>query len=158
MKKIFLGLIVILSVSVSSFGQQGVATAQPAAAGSASKAVITFAADRHEFGSIPQGTPANYTFTFKNTGKEPLVLSSVTPSCGCTTPEWPKEPIAPGASANIKVTYSAASPGEFTKTIAVKSNASVADMVLTIHGDVKAPTTAANSTAPVQKQGPVKKS
>ena len=50
----------------------------------------------HDFGTVPQGTPVTYVFNFENTGKAPLVLSSVTASCGCTTPEWPKETCSTG--------------------------------------------------------------
>ena len=66
-----------------------------------------------------------------------MVLSAVNASCGCTTPEWPKEPVAPGATATIKATYNAANPGTFTKTITVVSNAATPQTVLTIKGEVK---------------------
>ena len=145
MKKIFVGLSMILCVATVS-AQTAVAT--PAPAQSTSKAAITFAADVHDFGTIPQGTPVTYVFNFKNTGKDPLVLSAVNPSCGCTTPEWPKEPIAPGAAATIKATYNAANPGTFTKTITVVSNAATPQTILTIKGEVKpAATPAATPSA-----------
>lgn len=71
----------------------------------------------YDFGRIPQGKPVTHVFMVANTGKEPLVLEDVQASCGCTTPEWSKEPIAPGASAEIKVGYNAASEGSFEKSI-----------------------------------------
>lgn len=71
----------------------------------------------YDFGRIPQGKPVTHVFVVTNTGKEPLVLEDVQASCGCTTPEWSKEPIAPGASAEIKVGYNSATEGPFEKSI-----------------------------------------
>ncbi len=134
MKKILLGFALVAGIGLcAGFAQ----TTTPKTTQNTSKATITFTTDVHDFGTIPQGTPVNCTFSFKNTGKEPLVLSAVSPSCGCTTPEWPKEPIKPGATATIKATYNAANPGTFTKTITVTSNASNANVILTIKGEVK---------------------
>ena len=84
MKKIFLGLIVILCVSTTTvYSQgQGVAPTTVVPAAPASQAKITFkeADNKHEFGTVPQGTPVSYVFSFTNTGKEPLVLSAVNAS------------------------------------------------------------------------------
>ena len=79
-------------------------------------------------------------------------------SCGCTTPEWPKEPIKPGGTATIKATYNAAAMGVFTKTITVVSNANPNQKVLIIKGEVKATpaTTATKAAAPVQQAAPKK--
>src|SRR6478736_150838 len=116
MKKILFGLTLVAAVSVTNVNAQGqgVATGTtPVSAVSAKAPVISFAAEKHEFGVVPQGTPVTHVFSFKNTGAVPLVLSSVSPSCGCTTPEWPKDAIAPNATAKITVTYNAATPGPF---------------------------------------------
>jgi hypothetical protein len=103
-----------------------------------STAEISFAATEHDFGKIKEGTLANYEFIFTNTGKAPLVLSSVQPSCGCTTPEWSKEPVMPGAKGSIKASFnSIGRPGTFQKYITVKSNASIAEVTLTIKGIVE---------------------
>lgn len=75
-----------------------------------------------DFGKIPQGKPVTHDFMITNTGKTPLVLDNVQASCGCTTPEWSKEPIAPGATTKIKVGYNAASEGQFNKSISVTYN------------------------------------
>ena len=75
-----------------------------------------------DFGRIPQGKPVTHVFVIQNTGKEPLALENVQASCGCTTPEWNKEAIAPGATAEIKVGYNSAAEGSFEKTIAVFYN------------------------------------
>lgn len=90
----------------------------------------------HDFSKIPQGIPASTTFEFENTGKVDLVLSNVKPSCGCTTPEYTKEAIAPGKKGYIKATYNAAGMGNFQKSITVSSNVSDQPVVLTIKGEV----------------------
>ncbi len=153
MKKIFLGLILV-SVSVISANAQAIAPA-PQTASTGPQATIRFkeAENTHDFGAIPQGTPVTYNFVFSNTGKAPLILSSVAPSCGCTTPEWPKEAIAPGKTGVIKVTYNAANLNGFDKVVTVSSNASDAQVVLHIKGDVKPAPAAATQSTPVTQQG-----
>ena len=75
-----------------------------------------------EFGTIPQGKPVFHFFEVTNTGKDPMVISNVQTSCGCTTPEWSKEPIAPGGSTKIRVGYNAAAEGHFEKFITIMYN------------------------------------
>lgn len=97
--------------------------------------VIKFEKLEHDFGKIKEGTLAAYSFVFYNNGKAPLVLNTVQASCGCTTPEWSKEPIMPGGKGTIKAVYNSyGRPGQFYKTVTVKSNAG-ADVILTIKGD-----------------------
>jgi hypothetical protein len=104
----------------------------------------------HDFGQIAQGKPVYYNFTIINTGKEPLKLDNVSASCGCTTPEWSKEPIAPGASASIRVGYNAAAEGAFDKAIAITYNTSQ-QKTLKIKGTVwKAPEGSAPANASVE--------
>jgi hypothetical protein len=110
-----------------------------------SQAEITFDKETHDFGIISQNQPATYTFMFKNTGKEPLIITNAQASCGCTTPEWTKEPIMPGKKGFIKATYNAASLGVFNKAVTVMSNAKTPTVVLYIKGDVKVP----NEVTPV---------
>ena len=76
----------------------------------------------HDFSKIPQGKPAYYTFEILNSGKTPLKLDDVHATCGCTTPVWSREPIAPGATATIKVGYNAATEGPFEKFITITYN------------------------------------
>jgi hypothetical protein len=76
----------------------------------------------YDFGKIPQGKPVTHVFTVINTGKESLVLENVQASCGCTTPEWSKDPIAAGASSEIRVGYNAAAEGTFNKSISIFYN------------------------------------
>ena len=87
---------------------------------------ITFKETNHDFGNIPFKGNGSYDFVFVNTGNEPLILSQPKSSCGCTVPEWPKQPILPGESNCIKVTYKNTDrPGNFNKYVTVFSNAVV---------------------------------
>lgn len=83
---------------------------------------LTFHESEYDFGDIPQGRPVTHTFTFKNTGEQPVVLKDVHASCGCTTPEWSKDPIPPGGSASVKVGFNAAADGPFVKPIFITYN------------------------------------
>ena len=77
-------------------------------------------------------------FEFKNTGKAPLVISGASSSCGCTVPSWPKEPIAPGATGKIQVSYDTQRVGAIAKTIMVTSNATdTPNVALRIKGKVE---------------------
>jgi hypothetical protein len=87
------------------------------------------------FGKIPQGRPAVHYFDIVNTGPVDLRLENVQASCGCTTPEWSKEPIAPGATAKIKVGYNAYAEGPFTKTVTISYNNNQTKAI-TISGEV----------------------
>jgi hypothetical protein len=88
-----------------------------------------------DFGTIPQGKPVYHFFDVTNTGKDPMVISNVQTSCGCTTPEWSKEPIAPGATSRIRVGYNAAAEGHFEKFITIMYNQNLSKQV-SIHGTV----------------------
>ncbi|MFA6260817.1 MAG: DUF1573 domain-containing protein [Bacteroidia bacterium] len=90
----------------------------------------------HNFGPIPQNNPVMHRFVFKNSGKAPLILSNVSPSCGCTVAEYTREAIKPGQKGFIQVTFNAASTGFFKKSIAVHSNASEQPFMLEIRGEV----------------------
>ena len=100
---------------------------------------IKFETVTHDFGTIANNGNGTFEFIFSNTGKEPLLLKNVASSCGCTVPEWPKEPIAPGAKGTVKVKYNTANIGPFTKTITVYSNGSTNPVTLRITGNVVAP-------------------
>ena len=113
---------------------------------------ITFVKLVHDYGQIEQGGNGECEFEFKNTGKADLILTNCRSSCGCTVPSWPKDPIAPGKKASIKVKYNTQRIGQINKTITVESNAVNDRVVLKITGNVNAkPTEAApenNSGAP----------
>ena len=99
---------------------------------------IIFVKTTHDYGTIAQGSDGNYEFKYTNKGKAPLTLSNVQSSCGCTVPEWPKEPIPAGKTGVIKVKYNTNSIGSFTKNITVNSNAINTTVILTIKGNVVA--------------------
>ncbi len=113
------------------------------------QAVIEFESVVHDFGKIYEGKTAECVFVFTNKSKVPLILSKVQPGCGCTTPEWPREPIMPGQKGKIKATYNPGSfKGSFGKGITVYSNASNGQVQLTIKGIVE--------EIPKEPQSPVK--
>jgi hypothetical protein len=112
--------------------------------------VLKLKETEHDFGKIPQGKPVYYSFQITNTGQQPLKLDDVHASCGCTTPEWSREPIAAGATAQIKVGYNAAAENYFEKFITVTYNTNQTKQ-LKIFGTVwKAPEGAAPANASVQ--------
>jgi hypothetical protein len=101
--------------------------------------VITFQSEVIDFGNVSQGSEAIRTFTFTNTGKTPLIITSIKGACGCTTfPEnWPKDPIPPGGTATFKVKYDTSiRVGMFDKKIMVSSNASNSMVEVKIKGTV----------------------
>ena len=94
----------------------------------------------HDFGTIMEGPDASFVFTFQNNGNEPIVIQKAQPSCGCTVPSFSNEPVPPGGTGKIDVSYhTKGRPNAFSKSITVVSNAGT--KVLTIKGTVeKAPT------------------
>jgi len=101
-------------------------------------AEIEFVKTVHDYGVIYEGGNGECEFEFKNVGREPLVLSNVQASCGCTVPTWPREPIMPGKTSVIKVKYNTSRIGAISKTISVMSNAEQNPKVeLRIQGTVK---------------------
>ncbi len=102
------------------------------------KAEMTFPETVHDFGTVKEnGGPVSVEFSFTNTGDANLVVYDATAECGCTTPEYPKAPIAPGKTGNIKVTYNPLGrPGIFEKVITVRSNGKKGKLRLKIRGTV----------------------
>ena len=92
----------------------------------------------HNFGAIlEEDGNATCEFVITNEGNAPLEINRVTASCGCTSPDWTKEPIAPGKTGVVKATYAAKGrPGPFSKTISIYSNAQEAPFTVTIKGEV----------------------
>ena len=101
-------------------------------------AAISWASLSYDFGSITQGNPVTHEFEFKNEGEAPLLISNVKASCGCTVASFPEDPILPGQSEMIKVSYNAAKTGTFKKTVTVTSNAINPSYELIISGEVMA--------------------
>mgnify|MGYP006048822193 FL=1 len=121
MKKYFL-VVVMLGLGLQSF-------AQVTSAAKPNGPVITFEKKTHEFGDIVQGDKVEETFKFANTGNEPLIITNVQVTCGCTTPKgWPRDPIPPGAKAEITVGFnSAGKMGRQNKVVTIVYNASNPD-------------------------------
>jgi len=90
----------------------------------------------YDFGKIPQDVPATVTYEFVNTGEVPLIISNVKPSCGCTTPEYSKDPIQPKQKGFIKATYNAHNAGSFIKTVTVTANTEEQNTTLKLQGEV----------------------
>lgn len=114
------------------------------------KAYISFDKTTHDFGNITQEAGlATVVFEFTNTGAEPIIISSVDKSCGCTTPDYTKSPIAPGEKGFVSAAYNPAGrPGVFSKTLTVNSNAENDVITLTIKGMVSEKVTSVEDTYP----------
>lgn len=97
---------------------------------------IRFEKTVHDYGTIEQGANGNCEFVFENNGTEPLILSDVRSSCGCTVPSWPREPIMPGKKSAIKVHYDTNRVGGISKSITVSTNGNPDRVVLSIRGTV----------------------
>ena len=142
MKKALLSLLLIFVAAAGSN-----AVAQEVKDG----AKIKFQKEVHDYGTIENGANGTCTFDFKNTGNAPLIISNARGSCGCTVPSWPKEPIAPGATATITVKYDTKRPGAINKSVTITSNAvDHPTKVIRIKGNVKPKPT---SGAPVKPTG-----
>ena len=101
-------------------------------------AQIEFEKTEHDFGDVIEGPDAVYAFRFKNMGSKPTRLTSVKASCGCTTPRWTQDEIAPGGTGEVQAAYGTRGrPGPFHKTITVQYEGSDQPIVLTIKGNVK---------------------
>jgi hypothetical protein len=147
MKKVLFSLMMVFVA-----GSMSAVIAQEVAAEVADGAKIKFEKETHDYGEVKNGGNGQCTFAFTNTGSEPLIIQNAKGSCGCTVPSWPKEPLAPGASAEITVKYDTKRPGAINKSVTITSNATnTPTKVIRIKGNVlPAPT----SGAPVQTGGP----
>jgi hypothetical protein len=124
MKKILLVCAVIIGFAFTASAQDN------------QKAEFKFNEEKHDFGKIPQGTPVTTVFEFTNIGTEPLILTEVRPTCGCTIADYTKTPVKAGDKGLIKITYNAAVAAPFNKTIVVTSNAKTPVKNLNIVGEV----------------------
>jgi hypothetical protein len=99
--------------------------------------VMKFEVDEHDFGKISQGERVSYAFKFKNTGGSDLLISEAHGSCGCTVPDYPKTPIAPGADGVVNVEFnSEGKHGKQEKTVTLTTNCEPNTKVITIHAEV----------------------
>ena len=133
MKKLFLFCL----FAVMTMGAVSAQEEKKEAAESEHGPKIVFAEREHNYGTIQKGGDGKCSFTFTNTGDEPLILSSVRASCGCTTPSWTQKPVMPGKTGTVDVRYNTNNVGGFTKTVTITSNAvNEARVVVKIKGNV----------------------
>lgn len=156
MKRIFT-IISCLAFSIAASAQANTAKvtkiASPKAEKIAQPAIpeesLTLKESEFDFGKIPQGKPVTHIFEFTNSGKIPFALDKVQASCGCTTPEWNKDVVAPGETAKITVGYNAANEGAFAKPVTITYNGSLTKQII-IKGEVwKTPVTSAPENSAV---------
>jgi len=125
--------IVLLPLVCLAFGF--VASAQTSA-----DTTVVFKKLIHDFGNIEQNAgPQTYKFEFTNTGRETIIIQQVQASCGCTTPGWTREPVAPGEKGEVVATYIPGAPMPFDKTLTVITNGTPNRIVLRVRGVVTAP-------------------
>ncbi|HIP33071.1 MAG TPA: DUF1573 domain-containing protein [Crocinitomicaceae bacterium] len=149
MKKVLFSLVMVFAVGTVT--NTVVAQEVAAAAVQTDGAQLKFEKEVHDYGTIENGANGQCTFKFTNTGNAPLIISNAKGSCGCTVPSWPKEPIAPGATAEITVKYDTKRAGAINKSVTITSNATNSPTkVIRIKGNVKAKPT---SGAPVNNAG-----
>ncbi len=150
MKKAILAVSMFLFV-VAANAQQDAKTAPaatPAVQDNKNAPDFKFDVEEFNFGTIKQGEKVSYDFNFANVGKEPLIITEAHGSCGCTVPQWPKEPVAKGAKGVIHVEFnSTGKMGMQDKTVTITSNAKGGNKVLHLKGNVEAP-------APVKTDAP----
>jgi hypothetical protein len=150
MKRSILSLIFVAS-GVLTLSAQG----QPASTDQNWNPTVEFDKEKHDYGTIKNGSDGSCEFKFKNTGKEPVLITNAKGSCGCTVPEWPKEPIGPGKSSVIKVSYDTKRAGAINKNVTITiqnpGKDKTATKMLYIVGNVEPPP--ADAGAPEKKAG-----
>jgi hypothetical protein len=130
---LLLFIAVFTSACSSSNNNEGKATVDKATA-----PVMTFAKESHDFGQVNEGDKVVFDFFFTNTGKSALIISSATATCGCTIPEYPKQPLAPGKTGIIHVVFnSAGKSGMQNKIITLTTNTFKGNEELHLVGNVK---------------------
>lgn len=146
MKKIILSLIVLLFLASCESGSDNKISTNlinnPMTADGikkgASEPIIQFEKVEHDFGKILQGEQVSYTFKFKNVGNAPLIITGVEKTCGCTSPSFSKDPIKPGDSGKVTITYdSKGHKGFQNKRLVVKANTNPSETILRIKAQVE---------------------
>lgn len=149
MKKTILSIGLMLCVAIGAKAQDAAATTTPNPV-NPNAAKFKFESELIDYGTIEHNADGNRTFKFTNVGKEDLVISNIVGSCGCTTaPDWPRQPIKPGATASFKVHYATDRVGAFEKTVTISSNADTPAKTLKIKGVVKPDPNPETPAAPV---------
>jgi hypothetical protein len=142
MKKIVLGFGLLFLALLGMNGAIAQTTSEitiEGAAEPADGAKISVNKEEHDYGTIEKGANGECVFTITNTGNAPLIISYCKPSCGCTIPQWSKDPIPPGGKTEIVVKYDTNREGPFTKNVTITSNAvNTPSKVIRIKGKVNA--------------------
>lgn len=139
-KLFFTALVLSTAFAYAQQVQPAVNMTTPPASDNKNAPEFKFEEEEYNFGTIKQGESMTHIFTFVNSGKEPLIITNASGSCGCTVPDWPKEPIKKGEKGTIKVTFnSAGKVGMQDKTVTIQSNAKSNPKVIHIKGNVEAP-------------------
>ena len=147
MRKLLLSLMLVTGITLLS--AQNVINADIPKTEESSNSTIDFVSKVVDYGTIEHNSDGARKFVFTNNGTEPLLIKNAKGSCGCTVPTWPREAIAPGATAEIGVKYATNRVGKFTKTITLTTNASKKPVILTVKGEV--------NPAPKEKTAPLRK-
>ncbi len=140
MKKIFSVLVLCMVIVATSFAQAKDVKTETKAVKVTEQVQgpqITFQDKTIDYGVVAQESDPYRTFKFENTGNEPLVITNAKGSCGCTVPQYSKDPIGPGETGEIKVRYDTKRLGKFIKTVTLTTNQGEEKVVLTIKGEVK---------------------
>jgi hypothetical protein len=126
------------------------AQAQTAPAAKADGPQIKLVEDKYDFGTIKQGDIVDHVFKFKNVGTKPLVISNIGVSCGCTTPDWTKDPVMPGKTGTLSAKFnSAGKMGMQTKVLTIESNSAAGAATATLTGNVVEATAASAASTDV---------
>ena len=147
MKKILLSLALVAGFGFAN--AQNTPEADASVQVESTNVTIDFVSKVVDYGTIEHNADGARKFVFTNNGTEPLLIKNAKGSCGCTVPTWPREAIAPGATAEIGVKYATNRVGKFTKTITLTTNASKKPVILTVKGEV--------NPAPKEETAPLRK-
>ncbi len=145
MKRFIISIVIILGLFSCESNDNKISTSlvnNPVTADGINKSVgspvIKFEKTEHDFGKILQGEQVSYTFKFKNIGNAPLIITSIEKTCGCTTPDFSSQPIKPGESGKITITYdSKGHKGFQNKRLIVKANTNPSETILRIKAQVE---------------------
>ncbi|TPG66625.1 DUF1573 domain-containing protein [Hymenobacter nivis] len=141
-------LLLALSLTAAGFTAQAQTTKPAMAAAKTAGPAITFEESKYDFGSVAQGGMVDHTFKFKNTGNQPLIISNIGVSCGCTVPEYSKAPVMPGKTGTLSAHFnSAGKMGMQNKVLTIESNAAAGPATVSLVGEVKEASAAAAAKA-----------
>lgn len=130
-------------------GEENVAAAAERDASSSKVPVMTFAEGEFDFGTIDQGTPQEHIFKFTNTGEADLIIVDAKSSCGCTVPEFTKDPVAPGETGELLVKFNGSGKNQVSKTVTITANTAAGKETVKIKAFVT-PKEGATSGSPIQ--------